>query len=600
MKYSDLFIFLVFPCIIQLCGCSEKTVSPIELGLNSSSSVKSLSSAESEFGVSAESTSENLTEAKILKGFAMTKVALDSASVVEVFELDSVTFETTGKVFRDTIKDDKGSFAVDITDLNSRYVLVSVREDSSAKKVDCASLYALVDISKNRTIHVNDMTHMEYRRCMYLLQKANLSFEDAKKKARMDVLKAFYIDEELEDFESLELNAIEPGNVVLCAVSMLVRAEYDSVSKILEKEGVWEEDSLKATLADLALGSIIHNPYTNVYASLNEFDMVVSGYEGNAFSVYSIYRNFWMEVYGMGECDSKNEGDVKQRAWNNLYYTCKTNDYYGLEMFWFVSTDMEKAAAGKHCDAGDHYLISDEEGRMYVCDSLKWRDALAIEKQNGVCASEYEGVVKEDSLGFEYVCGAEKWEYNFKYFTDERDGHEYRYLLVGSLYWMVEDVVYHDSVVSPNLKGNMNYGEGSDIEYASYTWTAAMDLDSSYGSKTVKDVVTEKHRGICPDGWRIPSSEDWNLLMDAIGDNYKIVMDFDFFHSSFPNSTLEYWSSTETNGTLVSVAMIELMTVNVPSVHMRLLIASSEKDEELIGGELRIKRNSLRCVKDAE
>jgi uncharacterized protein (TIGR02145 family) len=43
-----------------------------------------------------------------------------------------------------------------------------------------------------------------------------------------------------------------------------------------------------------------------------------------------------------------------------------------------------------------------------------------------------------------------------------------------------------------------------------YTWTMAMDLPAGYNNELI-DV--ENSQGICPDGWHVPSNDDWNALM---------------------------------------------------------------------------------------
>lgn len=611
-------------CAIFLGGCSSEST-PVEMNYGiepiSSFAIES-SSSEILFESFAEGSSDNNVSdvvydnqtlkdslsngtlnkdsavSNILKGIASATIPLKKGAVVEVFELDSVAFDATGTVFRDTLEDDDGRFSVDVSDLKSRYVFISVQEDTTVSKYLKNEVKAIVDVSRNRNIYVNVMTHMEYRRCLYLLKNEHMSFEEAKKIAERDVLKAFYIEADIDKSESLNLVADNASDIILCAIAMLVASEYDYVSENLEKDGVWEEDSLKAGLADRAKYNTIHNPNTNILGSLSEFEMTAIQYGNSGLAIYPIYRNFWIEEYGMGGCSSKNKGEVKQRAWNKLYYTCRENVYYDSYMFWFVSTDLEKATAGKKCEAGDNYAIYDKSDNMYVCDSLKWRNALVIEKENGVCTSELEGLAKEDSLGFEYECQSGKWKYNFKYFKDGRNDNEYRYLLVGPLYWMLEDLLYYDSVATSNLIGNMHYWKGTSVENAYYKWNAAMDLDSSYNSRTAKDVVSEKHRGICPEGWRVPSSEDWKLLMDAIGENYNVVVDLglgDYF-----NSSRRYWSSTENNDSLAEIAFFDLTTINVPSVRFEMSISVSGKSKEKFGAEERAVTRSLRCVKDLD
>jgi len=50
-----------------------------------------------------------------------------------------------------------------------------------------------------------------------------------------------------------------------------------------------------------------------------------------------------------------------------------------------------------------------------------------------------------------------------------------------------------------------------------YDWVTAMALPDSCKSKSCSSQINAKHRGICPNGWHIPSNEDWDILVTAVG-----------------------------------------------------------------------------------
>ncbi len=103
-------------------------------------------------------------------------------------------------------------------------------------------------------------------------------------------------------------------------------------------------------------------------------------------------------------------------------------------------------------------------------------------------------------------------------FTDSRDGQKYSVVEIGGQIWMAENLRYSDSSKTPNLKGNMWCLENAKAaceEYGPlYSWTAATNLDKKYVSSiaTVANDASYGVKGICPDGWRLPSSEDWQIL----------------------------------------------------------------------------------------
>jgi len=53
-----------------------------------------------------------------------------------------------------------------------------------------------------------------------------------------------------------------------------------------------------------------------------------------------------------------------------------------------------------------------------------------------------------------------------------------------------------------------------------YDWATAMAIDTRYNGEwwdINDDKADEKHQGICPNGWHIPSDADWNALINAVG-----------------------------------------------------------------------------------
>ena len=50
-----------------------------------------------------------------------------------------------------------------------------------------------------------------------------------------------------------------------------------------------------------------------------------------------------------------------------------------------------------------------------------------------------------------------------------------------------------------------------------YTWTAAMNIASSYLSASAAAVISAPHQGVCPAGWHIPTDAEWTTLVNYVG-----------------------------------------------------------------------------------
>ena len=115
--------------------------------------------------------------------------------------------------------------------------------------------------------------------------------------------------------------------------------------------------------------------------------------------------------------------------------------------------------------------------------------------------------------------------------TDARDGNTYNTVLIGSQCWMSENLAYLPSV-SPSDTGSNSLPfyyvydyQGTDVFLAKatsnfqtygvlYNWPAAMDGDVS------SDSVPSGVQGICPDGWHLPSDEEWKILEGEVDSLY--------------------------------------------------------------------------------
>lgn len=89
-------------------------------------------------------------------------------------------------------------------------------------------------------------------------------------------------------------------------------------------------------------------------------------------------------------------------------------------------------------------------------------------------------------------------------FVDARDSQMYGYVKVGNLYWMDRNL---------NWKGaGQGYGRSDAAAYVFgrlYTWNDATGGESASG-------LGNGVQGVCPEGWSIPTKEDWEDLGTAL------------------------------------------------------------------------------------
>ncbi len=125
------------------------------------------------------------------------------------------------------------------------------------------------------------------------------------------------------------------------------------------------------------------------------------------------------------------------------------------------------------------------------------------------------------------LCGGKVYDPSTE-LCDVRDTTFYRYVVIGTQAWMAENLNY----VYPKLDGGDSLSFCVDDKVANceiygrfYTWAAAMD-SAAFFSEDGKDCggvttcsASGTIRGVCPEGWHLPDTTEWNILAAYVADN---------------------------------------------------------------------------------
>ena len=191
----------------------------------------------------------------------------------------------------------------------------------------------------------------------------------------------------------------------------------------------------------------------------------------------------------------------------------------------------------------------------YVCDNGVFRTVNGIEVEaDSTCTSynrnEYYILPKYDgekNYSY-YMCTESGWiltteKLNLGSMIDERDGHEYKIIGIKSQMWMAENLDY---------KTDSSFCYNNSVEYCAkygrlYTWaTAVGELDETCGyGKECNLKMDEKGRvkGVCPDGWHLPITDEWIKLGYNVDSSLK-----DEWWDYYDNSVGKILKSTSWNG----------------------------------------------------
>ena len=125
---------------------------------------------------------------------------------------------------------------------------------------------------------------------------------------------------------------------------------------------------------------------------------------------------------------------------------------------------------------------------------------------------------------------AEDWrvgENRYKQFTDSRNGRSYYYITITSVYSgdsvtvMAENLNIGEMVLGKNDQNDdakiERYCYNNDTTLCDefgglYQWAEMMQLPSRCNTESCSDLIQENHRGICPDGWRLMTYDDYVVI----------------------------------------------------------------------------------------
>jgi len=205
-------------------------------------------------------------------------------------------------------------------------------------------------------------------------------------------------------------------------------------------------------------------------------------------------------------CTTNRNGEIGQSATDNVYYVCKNMD-------WQKAKEIDHDTNGEKCtstEVGKMINGKVTATNMYYCTTNGW-----VILKGGWSWD----VPKELRFNPDIAYGT---------MTDERDNKVYKTVKIGSQTWMAENLNYADSITTPSLKGKNWCHNGTesrcDVTGRLYTWAAAIDSVALYDSGNGVDCGYGKNctlparvQGVCPPGWHLPTSTEWNALIGEVG-----------------------------------------------------------------------------------
>ncbi|MHA1890945.1 MAG: outer membrane protein assembly factor BamB family protein [Promethearchaeota archaeon] len=179
-------------------------------------------------------------------------------SSVTIQELDK-NFEPTGVMYSLQTIDDFGAFSMNTSRISSEYVEIITRGyyfDEVKGQISDAelTLRVIAKVSNSSSVNVNILTTLATERIKYLIKNENMKFSDAKSQAEKEILRMFYIPENIINnitgFEQMDISKAGVSNAILLAASAILQGE-NSVGELSE--------FISKISADIKVDGILNN-----------------------------------------------------------------------------------------------------------------------------------------------------------------------------------------------------------------------------------------------------------------------------------------------------------------------------------------------------
>ena len=233
-----------------------------------------------------------------------------------------------------------------------------------------------------------------------------------------------------------------------------------------------------------------------------------------------------------GDPGVKGDSGAAGAAGLSAYEIAKAGGYTGTEEDWIASLKGDPGAKGDSGVAGaagtscTATKLEDDAGVEIKCgetvvDTVK----NGAKGDSGVAGTSC--TAEEDSAGVKITCtdgktytlnngtdGKDGRNFDEGWMVDHRDYHIYKIVTIGTQTWMAENLNYETEAGSFCYKDSAKYCE----KYGRlYTWaTAVGKSEEECGEGVECNLDTGYVRGVCPKGWHLPDTTEWNALFTAV------------------------------------------------------------------------------------
>lgn len=405
---------------------------------------------------------------------------------VKFCKLDSKTFEETAECV--AAKMSNGTeYELKTEGFKWHYGLLSVSGHWDDERQ--VSYYAIIDVEDSLATNVNALTAWKYHQAKSLVE-AGVEIPDAMNLAEEKILETLGVYGEYEPFGKMILSGTTASDALLIAATYLLNgktSEYDDFRDVaitmLQKE---------------VRRNLIHSPVFWEMMGIKEPE--------DAFKdlVEQYVIDYLAKHFNLGRCEGENEGRILDGSNYNFGVLKQDLDSY------FLRLECKDGAWSWYKAEVEHVIGSmtdPRDGRVYKTTSVKvegktqtWMaEDLKYEAPWAVCLPDTVHTCEEPGVyswtDLMHLDTAGYWGIDSALIAEDEEVKQ----CVDSLLSHYNEWAYEDGVLKYD-------------SLAAYKNCMASTFDSK---GLLESVDVQNHQGVCPDGWRIPSTMDWKLLVEA-------------------------------------------------------------------------------------